>query len=150
MGISKRLVCMLILLTLTISTAVYSQQRETVSITELLRIQDIVQEVADEIAELRRNMDSDQAAKLFLQKVAESQKRLEPAIISIAETNAPKEAQLYAISLAIATKEAELSLWHYINAFVSNQEAYLKSADVFLQESLKELSKAARLAPAAE
>ncbi|MBT3271849.1 MAG: hypothetical protein HN368_01745, partial [Spirochaetales bacterium] len=62
-------------------------------------------------------------------------------------TNAPKEAQLYAISVAIAVKEVELALWHYINAFVSNQQKYLNSADAFLLEGQSELTRAGLLAP---
>ena len=95
-------------------------------------------------------MGSEQSAKLFLQSVIESQKRLERIIIQIAETNSPKEAQLYAISVAIAVKEAELAMWHYINAFLSSQQSYLNSADIFLRESINELARASAIAPAVE
>ena len=140
----------MIMLALNASTVAYSQERDTVSVAELRRIHGTVKELADNIAKQRQEMDSDQSVKLFFRNVVESQKSLEPVIVLIAETDAPKEAQLYAISVAIAVKEIELALWHYLNAFMSNQQKYLSSADVFLHESLEELSRATSLSPGAE
>ena len=130
-----------------ISIVVYPQEREVVSVAELINAYDVAKAVTSNIAELRPKIDSNQAVRVFFERVVESQKRLESIIIQIAETNAPKEAQLYAISVAIAVKEAELAMWHYINGILTNQQNYLNSGDVFLRESIDELSRAVALTP---
>jgi len=145
MNFPGKFICLMGLLM--ISAVAHPQERETASIAEIRASYDMAKAVTDDIADLRRNMGSEQGARLFLEGVVESQKRLEPIIIRIAETNSPKDAQVYAISVAIAVKEAELALWHYINAFLSNQQSYLQSADIFLRESIKELAKAYEMAP---
>jgi hypothetical protein len=146
--IQKQIAPWVFMLLMVISAAAaYSQERETVPIAELQRIHELTTTIAEEVAAKRQKLDSDEAAQAFLRYVAEAQRLFEPVIVSIAETNAPKEAQLYAISVAIAVKEVELALWHYINAFVSNQQKYLNSADAFLLEGQSELTRAGLLAP---
>ena len=147
---SKTIACMMTMLGLVASTVAHSQEKDTVSIAVLRDIHEAVQVIAEDIAEQRQEMDSAETAKLFFQNVVESQKRLEPVIILIAETNAPRESQLYAISVAIAAKETELALWHYICGFMSEQQTYLDSADILLLEGLDELSRATTLAPSVE
>ena len=150
---SKKMVWF-VLSALLVSAISYSQERdtvretvtETVSIAELIRVHALVSAIAEETAELRREMNSEETATLFIEQVIEFQKQLNPVIASIAETDAPKEAQVYAISLAIAIKETELSHWHYINAFVSREQRYLNSGDVFLREGLSEFARATSLA----
>ena len=146
----RRIPCMMAVFALITSTVVSSQERETVSVAELHRVFDMVKSIAEEISEQRQEMDSEESTKLFLQTVVEYQKLLVPVIVLIAETDAPREAQLYAISVAIAAKETELALWHYINAFLIIKQKYLDSADLLLRESLDELSRAASLAPGGE
>lgn len=127
------------------SSLLCAQEREIVSFEQLLEIYDMTNDMIDDIAEKRKNMQSEQTAKFFFQSVVEHQKSLEPVIILIAETDPPKEVQLYAISVAIAVKEAELALWLYIKAFVSNQQKYLNFGDVLLGESKDELESASLL-----
>ena len=142
---SNKITCFVLVALFGITIA-YSQERETVSVPELHRVHAMVSQIAEETAELRQKMNSPETAQLFLERVVEFQKRLSPIMVAIAETDAPKDAQLYAISLAIAVKETELSHWHYINAFLSNEQRYLNSGDVFLRESISELGRATSLA----
>jgi len=146
----KRVASIVSIFITSITTAAISQEKVTVSIAELLRVHETVKTIAEMTADQRQEMISDQAARLFIESVVESQRLLEPAIILIAETDAPKSAQLYAISVAIAAKQTELALWHYINAFVSNEQRYLESADGLLTASLDELERATSLLPAEE
>lgn len=141
---SRKVLCFVVVAT--VASTCYSQERESISVDELYRAHSLVSEIAEETAELRREMNSTESAATFLERVIEFQKRLNPIIVSIAETDAPKEAQLYAISLAIAIKETELSHWHYMNAFVSREQRYLNSGDIFLREGLSELERAKSLA----
>ena len=124
------------------SAIVSAQEREMVTFEQLLEIYDLTYEMTNDIAEKRKSMESDETAKSFFQSVVEYQKNFEPVIILIAETDPPREAQLYAISVAIAVKEAELALWLYIKASVSNQQKYLNFGDVLLGESKDELESA--------
>ena len=142
---SNKVACFVLVMSFGVTIA-YSEERETVTVAEMLRVHTIVNAIADETANLRRRMNSEETTRVFLESVIEFQKRLNPIIASIAETDAPKEAQLYAVSLAIAVKETELAHWHYINAFLSGEQRYLNSGDVFLRESISEFARATSLA----
>ena len=129
------------------ATSTFAQERETVPVEDLFDVFNKVSVMAEDVAEKRKDFSTEATVKLFLETVIDYQKQIEPIIVLIAQTDAPKEAQLYAISVAIAVKETDLALWHYINAFVSNQQKYLNSADVFLRESLSEFDRAKSIEP---
>ena len=143
----KSIVFPMVFIFLMAATAGYSQERETVSLEDLQSVYETVKEIASATAERRQNIGTEEGAKAFLLGVVEDQKLLETALVSMATTKPPKDAQLYAISVAIAAKETELALWCYINAFVGNEQDYINSGDVFLRAGIRELSRAFEMTP---
>lgn len=125
-----------------------AQEKSTVSVEQITDTFNLTSEIGGEISEMRTTIKTDEDLQQFFQAVASAQRRIEPAILLIAQTDPPKEVQPYAISVAIAAKALELALWNYVNTFITDKQVYLDNADDLMRQSKEELDRAALIAPA--
>ena len=148
MVVSRR--CLVAVLAIAMVFPALAQEKPTVPVSQIIDTYNLTKAVAHEISEARDAIKSDGDLRGFFEAVVSAQKRMEPSIVLIGQTDSPKEVQPYAISVAIAAKSLELAMWSYINTFVTDKQLYLDNADALLRQSIDELERAALIAPKEE
>ena len=125
-----------------ISAAAPAQERPVVSEEKLVETLGHALGLAEEAAAARVRAGPEGSLQEFVRDASRLQRAFEPIIVLIAETNAPRAVQRFAMQVAIGAKEVELALWYFIFGALSNQAGYLQNGDQLLKRGLGQLEEA--------
>ena len=143
--VKKKLLVVVAAFICAVCVPTFSQERETASVDTLVAVLTSSTELSKNAAAVRLRLDEGYPARSFVEDIAKLQRQFEPAITSIAQTNAPPDAQRFAMQVAMGTKEVELALWYYIYAVLSNDKGYLQNGDALLKRGINQLGEARAL-----
>ena len=141
----KRTPFALLILFAVITVGGYAQEKPTVPVDRLIATHTEAKSIAESALALRSRLSKDLSATDFVREVNGLMTRCAPIIVLIAETNPPKEAQRFAMNVAMGIKGVELALWYYTYGVLSNQSDYMNSGDQFLNRGVQELKVAESL-----
>jgi hypothetical protein len=122
-----------------VAVTVQAQEKPFVTAEQLIAALDEATDIAELAVELRGRLPTDLPAPDFVREVAGLQRRCEPIIVLIAQTNPPPELQRLAMNIAMGVKGVELALWYYLYGVLSNQAGHINYGDQLLSRGRPEL-----------
>jgi hypothetical protein len=122
-----------------VAAAVHAQERPLVSLEQLIVSLDEAHAITEAAFAFRSRLGEDLPAPEFAEAMAELQRRCEPILMLIIQTNPPRELQRFAMNIAMGLKGVELALWHYIYGVLSGQGDHISYADELLTRGRAEL-----------
>lgn len=130
-----------------ISLTAWADEKPIAPVSQIIETYQVTKEMTELVSAQRKAIKTDEDLRGFYDAITLAHEKIEPFIVLIAETDAPKEVQTYAISVAIAAKALDLAVWNYVNALLVDKQVYLDNADSLLRQSVEELERALQIAP---